>query len=39
MDLLVFHRPPQPLDEHVVPPGTAAIHADRNLDTSGNLWR
>src|SRR4051794_25542322 len=28
VDLLVFHRAPQPLDEHVVPPGAAAIHAD-----------
>ena len=26
--LLVFHRAPQPLDKDVVPPGTAAIHAD-----------
>ena len=28
VDLLVFHRAPQPLDEHVVSPGAAAIHAD-----------
>ena len=28
--LLVFDRAPQPLDEHVVPPGALAIHADRD---------
>src|SRR5215218_10943064 len=28
VDLLVFHRAPQPLDEHVVTPGAAAIHAN-----------
>ena len=26
--LLVFHRPPQTLDEYVVPPSAAAIHVD-----------
>ena len=29
--LLVFHLAAQPLDKHVVPPGAAAIHADRDL--------
>jgi hypothetical protein len=28
--LLVFDRAPQPLDEDVVAPGAAAIHADRD---------
>src|SRR5271169_6341115 len=28
--LLVFDAAPQPLDEHVVPPGAFAVHADRN---------
>jgi hypothetical protein len=31
IDLLVLHRPPQPLDEHVVPPGALAVHADLDL--------
>jgi hypothetical protein len=31
VDLLVFHRPPQPLDEHIAPPGTLAVHADLDL--------
>jgi hypothetical protein len=26
--LLVFDRPPEPLDEHVVAPCTSAVHAD-----------
>src|SRR5476649_1179873 len=30
VDLLVFDRSPQPLDENVVAPGAATIHADRN---------
>ena len=29
--LLEFDRPPQPLDEDVVTPGAAAIHADGDL--------
>jgi hypothetical protein len=29
--LLVFDRPPQPLDEHVVAPSSLAVHADRDL--------
>src|SRR5271168_1620042 len=28
IDLLVLHRSPQPLDEHVVAPGALAVHAD-----------
>src|SRR5579863_7036609 len=28
IDLLVFDRAPEPLDEHVVPPRTLAVHAD-----------
>src|SRR5208337_5110123 len=28
VDLLVFHAAPQPFDEHVVPPGAFAVHAD-----------
>ena len=28
IDLLVLHRPPEPLDEHVIPPGAFAVHAD-----------
>ena len=28
IDLLVFDATPQPLDEHVVPPGPFAVHAD-----------
>jgi hypothetical protein len=28
--LLVFDAAPQPLDEHVIPPGAFAVHADRN---------
>jgi hypothetical protein len=41
IDLFVFDRLPQPLDEHVVAPGTAAIHADldpvplQDLDKAG----
>ena len=27
IDLFVLHRAPQPFDEHIVTPGTAAIHA------------
>src|SRR5260370_2388310 len=30
IDLLVFDAAPQPLDEHVVPPCSFAIHADRD---------
>src|SRR4029077_7843245 len=30
IDLLIFDRPPQPLDKDVVAPRTAAIHADRD---------
>src|SRR5436190_18863261 len=30
IDLLVFHCPPKPLDEHVVPPSSLAVHT--NLD-------
>src|SRR6476620_4285355 len=30
IDLFVFDTTPQPLNEHVVPPGAFAIHADRN---------
>ena len=29
IDLLVLYRPPQPLDEHVVPPRALAVYADR----------
>ena len=28
IDLLVLDRPPEPLDEDVVAPGTLAVHAD-----------
>ncbi len=28
--LLVFHRFPQPLDEHIIAPRALAVHADRN---------
>jgi hypothetical protein len=28
IDLFVLDRLPQPLDEHVVAPGTASVHAD-----------
>ena len=31
IDLLVFDAAPQPLNEHVVPPGAFAIHADGNV--------
>ena len=31
IDLFVLHRPPKPLDEHVVPPRALAVHADRDL--------
>lgn len=31
LNLFVFHRASQALDEHVVAPGTAAVHADRDL--------
>jgi hypothetical protein len=30
IDFFIFYRPPQALDENVVTPGTAAIHADRD---------
>src|SRR5271168_4899315 len=30
IDLLVFDRTPQPLDKHIVAPGAATIHADRD---------
>src|ERR1700716_1449637 len=30
IDLLVFDAAPQPFDEHVVPPGSFAIHANRD---------
>src|SRR5450631_3600991 len=29
--LLIFHRAPKPLDEHVVPPRAFAVHADLDL--------
>ena len=29
--LLVFHTPPQPLDQHVVAPAAGAIHADSDV--------
>src|SRR6267142_3264521 len=28
IDLLVFDAAPQPFDEHIVPPGSFAVHAD-----------
>ena len=28
IDLFVFHTPPQPFHEHVVPPAAFAVHAD-----------
>src|SRR5467141_238910 len=31
IDLLVFDAAPQPLNEHVVPPGPFAIHADGDV--------
>lgn len=31
VDLFVFDGPPEALDEHVVPPGPLAIHADGDL--------
>ena len=31
IDLFVFDRLPEPLDEDIVPPGTLAVHADLNL--------
>src|SRR3954463_8233525 len=30
IDLLVFDRTPHPLDENIVPPGAAPIHANRD---------
>ena len=30
IDLLLFHRAPEPLDKDVVPPGAPPSHADRN---------
>ena len=30
IDLLVFDRAPEPLDEDVVPPSSLAVHADRD---------
>src|SRR6266700_2359838 len=30
VDLLIFDRPPKPLDENVVTPGAEAIHTDRD---------
>ena len=30
IDLFVFHAAPQPLDEDVVSPSAAAVHADRD---------
>src|SRR6478752_6750428 len=30
IDLLIFDRPPQPLDKDIVAPRTATIHADRD---------
>src|SRR6478735_12803209 len=33
IDLLVFYAPPQPLDEDVVHPAPAAIHADLDSET------
>jgi len=34
VNLLVFDAPPEPFDEHIVPPRPFAIHADRDLVTS-----
>src|SRR6201993_1728620 len=34
IDLLVFDAAPQPLDEHVVPPGALAVHADGEAPSS-----
>ena len=31
IDLLVFNRPPEPLDEHVILPRAFAVHADGDL--------
>ena len=31
LDLLVFDRPPEPLDEDIVTPRTLAVHRDFNL--------
>ena len=31
VDLFILDRTPEPLDEHVVAPGAAAVHADRNI--------
>jgi hypothetical protein len=30
VDLLVFDRTPEPFNEHMVPPGAATVHADRD---------
>jgi hypothetical protein len=37
IDLLVFNRPPETLDEDVVAPGGLAIHADPDLPVEKNL--
>ena len=31
VNFLVFECPPKPLDEHIVPPRSLAIHADQNV--------
>ena len=31
INLLVFNRSPQPLDDDVVAPGASTVHADRDL--------
>ena len=31
INLLVFHRAPQALNDHIVPPCAFAVHADRDL--------
>jgi hypothetical protein len=30
IDFLIFRRPPQPFNKHVVPPGAPPVHADLN---------
>ena len=36
VDVLVFHRAPQPFDEHIVDPATLAVHADRGVRDRGS---
>lgn len=31
INLFLFHRAPQALDKYIIPPGAAAVHADRDL--------